>query len=96
VNQKLSLKRDRIRTVTDIAGAETLDVNQGIANITIADKERRLHVPFLKIADGAKMVARVHLHRERNDKRGGFIHVAQHSGGQLIGGVSLELRPKRK
>jgi hypothetical protein len=25
-----------------------------------------------------------------------FVHVAQHSGGQLIGGVSLELRPRKK
>lgn len=94
-NLRLNLKRDRIRTITDISGAETLDVNQGNATITIAQKER-LHVPFLRIADGARMVARIHLHREKNDKRGGFIHVAQHSGGQLIGGVSLELRARKK
>lgn len=47
-------------------------------------------------AAGARMVARVQVSRPRIEKERRFVHVAQHSGGQLIGGVSLELRPHRK
>ncbi|MGI8838137.1 MAG: S8 family serine peptidase [Pyrinomonadaceae bacterium] len=92
---KKTLKGEQIRAITDIAGAELLDLRDGIATVTMG-KADRLHVPYLRIADGARMVARIHLHRAKTHEERRFVHVAQHSGGQLVGGVSLELRPRQK
>jgi subtilisin family serine protease len=92
---KATLKGDRVRVITDIVGAELLELRDGIARVTMG-KADRLHVPYMRLADGARMVARIHVDRPKIDKERRFVHVAQHSGGQLIGGVSLELRPRRK
>jgi len=92
---KAMLKGDQVRMITDIVGAELLELRDGIARVTMG-KADRLQVPYVRIADGARMPASIHVHRPRIDKERRFVHVAQHSGGQLIGGVSLELRPRRK
>jgi subtilisin family serine protease len=89
------LEGDKVRAMTDIVGAEALELRDGIATITLA-KGARLHVPDVRLAEGARMVARVHVRKPKIDKKRRFIHIAQHSGGQLIGGVSLELRPGLK
>jgi len=94
-NMKATLKGDRVRAITDIIGAETLELRDGIAKVTMG-KADRLHVPYVRLADGARMTAKVHVDRPKIDKTRRFIHIAQHSGGQLIGGVSLELRPSKK
>ncbi len=86
---------EEIRALTDVQGAELLEVKHGIATVTLA-KADRLRMPFLMVAEGAKMVARIHLRNAKTDTARRFVHVAQHSGGQLIGGVSLELRPRKK
>lgn len=90
-----TLKGEQVRAVTDIIGAELLELRDGIVRVTMA-KTDQLHVPCLRLADGARMVAKVHVNRPKTDKERRFVHVAQHSGGQLVGGVSLELRPRRK
>lgn len=92
---RATLKGEQVRAITDIVGAELLELRDGIATVTMG-KADRLHVPYVQIAEGARMVARVHISRPRIDKERRFVHVAQHSGGQLIGGVSLELRPRRR
>ena len=56
----------------------------------------RMDVPFLRLAEGARMVAKVQVERPKVAKARRFVHVAQHSGGQLIGGVTLELRRLRR
>jgi hypothetical protein len=94
-NVKATLKGEQVRATTDIVGAESLDLRDGIARVTMG-KADRLHVPYVRIADGARMTARIHVDRPKIDKERRFVHVAQHSGGQLIGGVSLELRPRKK
>ena len=94
-NAKATLKGDQVRAITDIVGADLLELRDGIARVTMG-KADRLHVPYLRLADGARMVAKIHVSRPRIDKERRFVHIAQHSGGQLIGGVSLELRPRRK
>jgi subtilisin family serine protease len=92
---KATLKGEQVRAVTDIIGAELLELRDGIARVTLG-KADRLQVPYVRLADGARMVARIHVDRPKIDKERRFVHVAQHSGGQLIGGVSLELRPRKK
>jgi subtilisin family serine protease len=94
-NVKATLKGEQVRAVTDIIGAELLELRDGIARVTLGRADR-LQVPYLRLADGARMAARVHVDRPKIDKERRFVHVAQHSGGQLIGGVSLELRPRKK
>lgn len=94
-NAKVTLKGDKVRAITDIVGAELLELHDGIVRVTMG-KTDRLHVPYLRLADGARMVAKIHVNRPKIDKERRFVHIAQHSGGQLIGGVSLELRPRRK
>lgn len=92
---KATLKGGQVRAMTDIVGAELLELRDGIATVTMG-KADRLHVPYVQLADGARMVARVHVSRPKIDQERRFVHIAQHSGGQLIGGVSLELRPRKK
>jgi hypothetical protein len=95
VNVKATLKGEQVRAVTDIIGAELLELRDGIARVTLG-KADRLQVPYVRLADGARMAARIHVDHPKIDKERRFVHVAQHSGGQLIGGVSLELRPRKK
>lgn len=90
-----TLKGEQVRAITDIVGAELLELRDGIAKVTMG-KADRLHLPYVRLADGARMVAKVHVSRPKIDKERRFVHIAQHSGGQLIGGVSLELRPRKK
>jgi subtilisin family serine protease len=92
---QVRLEGDRVRTMTDITGAEALELRDGIATITLA-KGARLHVPDVRIAEGARMTARVHVSKPRIDRESRFVHIAQFSGGQVEGGVSLELRPGLK
>jgi subtilisin family serine protease len=82
----------RIRTMTDIAGAELLELRDGVATITIGDA-RQLQVPYVRLGDGVRMAARIRVTGEKKTARNRrFVHIAQYTGGQLIGGVSLELR----
>jgi hypothetical protein len=54
----------------------------------------RLHAPYLRLAEGAWMTTSIQVRGAKTDKEHRFVHIAQHSGGQLVGGVSLELRPE--
>jgi len=92
---KITLKGDQVHAITDIIGAEVLELCDGVATVTMGRADR-MQVPFLRIAEGARMVARIHVRRPKIDKERRFVHVVQQSGGQLIGSVSLEFRPSRK
>jgi subtilisin family serine protease len=88
------LEGDKVRAMTDIVGAEALELRDGIATIILA-KDARLHVRDLRIAAGARMTARIEVRDQKVDKERRFVHIAQLSGGQPVGGVSLELRPRQ-
>jgi subtilisin family serine protease len=90
---KLTLEGDEIELTTDVVGAERLTLDDGLATLTVA-KERRLHIPHLRITEGAKMIARIRVRSCKEAEPRRLLHVAQHSGGQLVGGVSLEVRPR--
>jgi hypothetical protein len=90
-----TLKAEQVRATTDVVGAELLELRGGIATLTMG-KADHLYLPYIRLAEGARMVARIHVSRPRINKDLRFVHVAQHSGGQLIGGVSLELRPRQR
>src|SRR5262249_45357711 len=68
------LEGDKVRRVTDILGAEALDLRDGIATVTLAPGAHRLHVPDVRIADGTRMVARIHVHKPKIDKERRFVH----------------------
>jgi subtilisin family serine protease len=88
-----TLEGDRVRGLTDIVGAELLELDGGLAKVTMG-KADRLHVPYLQVAEGFRVIAKIRVEGLARDKKSQFVHVAQYSGGQLIGGVSLELRPR--
>ncbi|HET9488409.1 MAG TPA: S8 family serine peptidase [Methylomirabilota bacterium] len=75
----------------DVVGATALEVHDGIARIR-AMPERALVLRSLRLIEGARMPARLHV-QARTDAGPRFVHVAQYSGGQLLGGVSLQFGP---
>ena len=87
------IEKDSIPKMTDISGAEGLKLNDGLATVTVAN-EGRLHIPYVHLVNGARMIASIHVCNPKASRDNRFVHIAQHSGGQLVGGVSLELRPK--
>ena len=89
-----TLKGNRIRMLTGITGAGLLELRNGIATVTMED-ERQLRVPQVRIANRARMPTRVQVMRPQVDAEHRSVHVIQHSGGELMGGVTLELRPRR-
>jgi subtilisin family serine protease len=86
-----SLEGEKVFAVTDIMGAKRLTLKDGIATVIIAEASA-LQVPYVRIADGARMIARINVRSPKVSKEHRFVHISQHSGGQLVGGVSLELR----
>lgn len=90
-----TLRGGQVRAVTGIVGADVLKLHDGIATVTMGDAQV-LQVPHVRIANGARMATRIHVTRPKVDQERRFVHVAQHAGGQLMGGVSLELRPRRR
>jgi len=90
-----TLRNAQINAITDIVGAEKLELRNGLATITMG-QSGRLHVPYVHLADGARMAAKIHVNKPKVDKDRRFVHITQHSGGQLIGGVSLELASTKK
>lgn len=94
---KVTLKGEEIQIRTDIIGAEMLELNNGVASILVADKEdRRLFIPNIRLAEGVKMPAIVYVHDSKINENKHFVHIAQLSGGQLVGGVTLELRKEQE
>src|SRR5439155_17873237 len=85
---KAVLKGHDVEERTDVFGATTLELHDGVARIR-ATAERPLVLTSLRLLEGVRMPARLHV-RARIDAGPRFVHVAQYSGGQLIGGVSLE------
>ena len=107
--RRITLEGDQIREVTDIIGADLLELRDGIARITVSRRIRpdlsnqrryphlylpELHLPHLRIAQGARMPVAIEVHEPKPVDGLRHVHIAQHSGGQLIGGVTLELKPR--
>jgi hypothetical protein len=89
---KLTLRgEEKIRIRTDIVGAATMTLRDGIASILTTNKWS-LFLPSVRLAEGAKMPARIRVSKAKPEGKKRFVHVAQLSGGRLIGGVTLELR----
>ena len=91
VSRKAALDGELICMTTDISGAHRLALQDGTATVTIVEGGV-LHVPYVRLALGTRMIAKIQVSGAKIDKEHRFVHVAQHSGGQLLGGVSLELR----
>jgi Subtilase family len=72
----------------DVFGATTLEVFNGIARIR-ATPGRKLLLRSLRLVEGAHMPARLQV-QARTEAGPRFVHAAQYSGGQLVGGVSLQ------
>ncbi|HEY7650492.1 MAG TPA: S8 family serine peptidase, partial [Methylomirabilota bacterium] len=91
---KTVLKGPEAEERADVFGATTLEIYNGIARIR-ATSERKLLLRSLRLVEGARMPARLHV-QARTEAGPRFIHVAQYSGGQLVGGVSLQFGPVAK
>lgn len=85
---KTVLKGHDVEERTEVFGATTFELYDGVARIR-ATAERGLVLRSLRLLDGVRMPARLHV-QARTDAGPRFVHVAQYSGGQLIGGVSLQ------
>lgn len=88
----LTLEGSAVEMRTDIEGAKTLRLQEGQATVA-SDPGKRLFIKRLRLAEGAKMPVRLRVCRPDIDRDLRFVHVTQLSGGQYIGGVTLELRP---
>ena len=85
---KTTLKGGDIEERTDVFGATTFELYDGVARIR-ATAERALVLRSLRLLNGVRVPARLNV-QARTDAGPRFVHVAQYSGGQLIGGVSLQ------
>jgi hypothetical protein len=83
-----------VRLQTDVVGAQRLELRDGVASI-LAAEDARLFVPHVRLAPNVRMPARIRVHGPQTDERRRFVHVAQLSGGQLVGGITLELLAKQ-
>ncbi len=92
---KLTLKGEEVQMRTDIVGAEAVELRDGVA-IIWTTKKGRLFVPNVRVADGVKMPASIRVRRPKINEKQRFVHVAQLSGGQVMGGVTLELRTRKR
>jgi len=91
-----TLHGEDVGRLTDIAGAEMLDLRDGVATVTAA-KNERLCVPQVRVVEGVRMPVSIRIVKPKlDDGKPRRVHVAQYSGGRLIGGVTLELRPAKK
>jgi hypothetical protein len=89
---KISVKGpDKIRSRTDIVGAENIIIENGIARILMGEKNNMI-ISSIRLTHGIRMPVRITVTNAKikGDRR--YVHIAQLSGGQLIGGVSLELK----
>ena len=91
VRETRSLKGDEIAARTGIRGADTLDLEGGMASISFPG-DGRLDIPELRLATGARLPATEVVNGIRTEAQRRFIHVGQRSGGDRVGGVTLELR----
>lgn len=83
-----TLKGPQVAAITDIEGAELLELENGIATVQ-ADKDS-LSITCLRLTEGAILPAAVRVVGARRRKPRGAIHVAQLSGGRRFGGVTIE------
>ncbi|HEV8113364.1 MAG TPA: S8 family serine peptidase [Planctomycetota bacterium] len=85
------LLADDVRARTDVVGAQRLELRDRTA-VLVVGGDRRLVIPDLRIAPGARMPVRIDVDGARIDGPGCFVHAAQTCGAGRTGGVTLELR----
>jgi hypothetical protein len=87
---ELTLRRGEVEMRTDVRGADRLHLRHGVATF-VASHKARLVVPHVRLSACARMPASIRVRRPKVDDQHRFVHVAQLSGGQLVGGVTLQL-----
>jgi hypothetical protein len=80
----------QIEVVTGIRGAERLEVSNGVAKILI-EQGADLVIPDLRLAERARMPARIDVSGVAINSNQRWIHVAQQSGSARVGGVAFKL-----
>jgi hypothetical protein len=80
---------------TGIEGLTELRLTEGNAHV-IAPAADTLRIPEIRVRDGVKMPVRLLVHGARIGASSSFVHVRHRSGGNIIGGVTLELTRKLK
>ncbi len=88
---RLTLLDRDVRSRTDIVGAQQIDLRDGTASILVAERAR-LFIPDVRLRPNAKMPARIWVDDPRTSGQRRFVHVAQLSGGQIVGGITMQLR----
>lgn len=89
----IAVRDEQVEQRTDVIGAEWLALQNGIAVIVVRENER-LFIPSLRIAPAARMPVSIRVTAPKVEKPRSHVHVTQRSGGRVVGGVSLELRPE--
>ncbi len=90
---KITVSGEEIHMRTDITGAEMLELQNGVASI-LASKKDNLFIPYVRLAEGTKFPASIQIKEAKTDSKQHYIHVAQLSGGQRVGGATLDINYK--
>lgn len=86
------LKRADVERITGGIGAELAYVEGATTRLIAGLGQVSLKLPEVRVSAGARMPVRVRVRGPKLRANTGFVHVAQRSGGKIIGGVSLEIR----
>ncbi|HEV7590625.1 MAG TPA: hypothetical protein VGO40_21125, partial [Longimicrobium sp.] len=76
---------------TGIEGAAAVEFADGVARVSSQGAER-LRLPQVALAEGERVPVRLAVRGAQPAGERRFVHVAQYAGGELVGGVTLELR----
>ncbi|MFO1324277.1 MAG: S8 family serine peptidase [Burkholderiales bacterium] len=87
----VGLEQDEIEPLTDIRGARSMLLRDGIAQIRL-EPHAQVVVSTLRLAYGARASGRLRIGASHASATGGYVHIGQLAGGRRIGGVSIAVR----
>lgn len=88
---RLTLTGESVWRRTGIQGADRVEYGDGVARVHAAGAER-VRLPRIELAEGARVPVRLAVRGARAAGERRYVHVAQYAGGELVGGITLEIR----
>ncbi len=94
-NKRIRLKEDYIELFTGIQGVKELEIHNGTAKIR-ASKAKLIRFSEVKMVEHSKMPIRIMVRRVKYKEKIHQVKITQVSDGRRIGGVTFELRKKKR